>query len=76
MLFTQTLFSLGLIQVQDEDKRAPDLGLAKYNIDMLEALEEKTKGNLSEAEQKALVAAINDLRMAYVKVAEAIQNPN
>jgi hypothetical protein len=74
MLFTQTLFSMGLLQVQGEDKRAPDLGLAKYNIDMLEALEEKTKGNLSEAEQKALVAAINDLRMAYVKVAEAIQN--
>jgi len=76
MLFTQTLFSLGLIQVQGEDKRAADLELAKYNIDMLETLEEKTKGNLSDVEEKALVAAISDLRMAYVKVAEATQKQN
>ena len=76
MLFTQTLFSLGFIQVKDEEKREPDLALAKYNIDMLEMLEEKTKGNLSDDEQKALTHTLNELRMAYVKVAEAVQNQN
>jgi hypothetical protein len=74
MLFTQTLFSLGFIQVKGEDKREPDLALAKYNIDMLEMLEEKTKGNLAADEQKALVDTLNELRMAYVKVTEMIQN--
>jgi hypothetical protein len=74
MLFTQTLFSLGFINVKDQDKREPDLGLAKYNIDMLETLEQKTKGNLSEDEQRALAGASNELRMAYVKVANVIQN--
>ncbi len=75
MLFTQTLFSLCFIQVKDEEKREPDLALAKFNIDMLEMLEEKTKGNLSDEEQKALTHTLNELRMAYVKVAEAVQNP-
>jgi hypothetical protein len=74
MLFTQTLFSLGFIQVKGEDKREPDLALAKYNIDMLEMLEEKTKGNLAADEQKALADTLNELRMAYVKVTEMIQN--
>ena len=74
MLFTQALFALGFVRVQGEDKRPPDLELAKYSIDMLETLEEKTKGNLTDDEQKALTGAINDLRMAYVKVAGAVED--
>jgi len=74
MLFTQTLFSLGFIQVKEGEKREPDLALAKYNIDMLEMLEEKTKGNLTDDEKKTLVDTLNELRMAYVKVTEMIQN--
>jgi hypothetical protein len=74
MLFTQTLFSLGFIQVKGEEKREPDLSLAKYNIDMLEMLEEKTKGNLTEDEKQALTNTLNELRMAYVKVADAVGN--
>ena len=54
MLFTQTLFSLGLIQVKGQEKRPPDLALAKYNIDMLGTLEAKTKGNLNDEEQQAI----------------------
>jgi len=44
--------------------------MAKYNIDMLETLHEKTKGNLTEDEQKVLQNTLNEVRMAYVKVAE------
>ena len=69
MLMTQALFSLGLLQVKGQEQREPDLELAKYNIDMLETLQEKTKGNLTEAEEKALEDTLNDLRMAYVKIA-------
>jgi hypothetical protein len=74
MLFTQTLFSLGFIHVKGQEKRAPDLALAKYNIDMLETLQTKTKGNLNDDEQQAITNALNELRMAYVKVAATIQN--
>jgi hypothetical protein len=74
MLFTQTLFSLGFIHAKGQEKREPDLALAKYNIDMLETLEAKTKGNLNDEEQQAITSALNELRMAYVKVAATVQN--
>ncbi len=70
MLTTQALFALGLLQVKGQEKREPDLELAKYNIDMLETLEEKTKGNLTKEEETVLSNTLNELRMGYVKVAE------
>jgi len=69
MLTTQALFALGLLQVKGQDKREPDLELAKYNIDMLETLGEKTKGNLTKEEETVLANTLNELRMGYVKVA-------
>jgi hypothetical protein len=70
MLVTQALFALGLIQVEGHDKKEPELDIAKYNIDMLETLEEKTKGNLTETEQKVLTNTLSEVRMAYVKMSE------
>ena len=67
MLVTQALFAMGMLKV-DGPEREPDLELAKYNIDMLEALEEKTKGNLSQEEQKVLEDTLGQVRMAYVKM--------
>jgi hypothetical protein len=69
MLTTQALFALGLLQVKGQEKREPDLELAKYNIDMLQTLQEKTKGNLSTEEETVLSNTLNDLRMGYVQVA-------
>jgi hypothetical protein len=68
MLTTQALFALGVLQVEGQ-KREPDLEMARYNIEMLETLEEKTKGNLSEEEETVLTNTLNQVRMAYVKVA-------
>ncbi len=69
MLTTQAFFALGLLEVQgQEGEREPDLAMAKYNIDMLETLQEKTKGNLTPEEEKVLSNMLNQLRMAYVKV--------
>jgi hypothetical protein len=71
MLVTQALFSLGMVHIEGQDeKKEPDLALAKYNIDMLETLQEKTKGNLSEEEEKVLDNTLSQVRMAYVKAAE------
>ena len=69
MLTTQALFALGLLQVKGQEKRQPDLELARYNIDMLETLEAKTKGNLTKEEEIVLANTLNELRMGYVKVA-------
>ena len=67
MLVTQALFSMGLLQSEGQ-KKEPDLELAKYNIDMLETLQEKSKGNLSPEEEKVLEDTLSQVRMAYVKV--------
>ena len=71
MLVTQALYALGVLEIQGQEgqKREPDLNLAKYNIDMLETLEEKTKGNLTEEEEKVLKNMLTQVRMAYVQVA-------
>jgi len=69
MLVTQALFALGVLEVKGQEKREPDLEMAKYNIDMLSTLEEKTKGNLTEEEKRVLEDTLNEVRMAYVKVA-------
>ena len=75
MLTTQALFSLGLIQVKGEGQREPDLELARYNIDMLEAIDEKTKGNLTPEEQEFLKNTLSDLRMGYVNIANQLSSP-
>jgi hypothetical protein len=66
MLVTQALFALGLLEVEGQE-REPDLEMAKYNIDMLETLEEKTRGNLTKEEETVLTKTLNEVRMAYVK---------
>ena len=72
MPVTQALFALGVIKAEGEEgqEKEPDLELAKYNIDMLATLEEKTKGNLSPEEEIVLKNTLNQVRMAYVKAAE------
>jgi hypothetical protein len=70
MLTTQALFALGLLEVKGQEKREPDLELARYNIDMLETLQEKTKGNLTKEEERVLENTLNELRMSYVAVAD------
>ena len=47
-----------------------DLEMAKYSIDMLGVIEEKTKGNLSEQEGHTLDSTLHQLRMAYVNISK------
>jgi len=44
-----------------------DLDMAKNSIDMLGMLEEKTRGNLSEAEKKHIDHILYELRMNYLE---------
>jgi len=53
------------------DGSAPEinLDLAKHHIDLMEVLEEKTKGNLTNDESKKLSLALHEARMQYVQAA-------
>ena len=47
-----------------------DLPLAKHTIDILSMLEEKTKGNLTSAEEKLIQSLLYDLRLRYVNASK------
>src|SRR4030042_3301932 len=66
MLVTQALFALGLLQVEGQEKKEPDLEMAKYSIDMLETIEEKTRGNLTKEEKKVLENTLSKLSITDV----------
>jgi hypothetical protein len=43
-----------------------DLDLARFNIDLLRMLKDKTKGNLSSDEQQFVESIVTDLQMKFV----------
>ena len=71
-LVTQAFFALGAIEDPVSKKRYVDLDLAKHHIDMLTVLEDKTKGNLTDDEKRALDRAIYEARMQYVQMAQRL----
>jgi hypothetical protein len=48
-----------------------NLRAAKSVLDSLEMLENKTRGNLTEIEEKLLATALNNLRPLYLQATEA-----
>ncbi len=66
-LSTSAMLYLGEIPDPDGNKVEVNLPMAKHSIDLLVMLREKTRGNLSEEEQKLLDQMLYDLRMKFVK---------
>jgi hypothetical protein len=62
----QALISLGDMPNPVDGKRIRDLEAAKFSIDMLQILLDKTQGNLTDEENAMLSGALYDLRMRYV----------
>lgn len=73
MLATQAFFAMGVLKIEGEAQREPDLGMAKYNIDMLGVLEEKTKDNRTEEEDKMIQEALGQARMLFVQISQGGQ---
>ena len=69
-LATQAIYSMGLMAVEGQEPPKADFEIARFNIDMLATIEEKTKGNLSEDEDRVIKNTLNELRMTYVKLAD------
>jgi hypothetical protein len=73
-MFMQLVISLQAGAMQQMGKVASpltgkverDLDMAKHSIDMLAMIDEKTKGNLGEEEQKLLSHLLYELRLNYV----------
>jgi hypothetical protein len=69
-LVTQSLLHLGDLTPRGVEPQI-NLDLAKFNVDLLAVLEEKTKNNLTADEQKLLDSALYEVRMRFVSVASA-----
>ena len=59
------VLKMGLDPNKKEEK---DLTLARYNIDLLDLLKEKTKNNLSKEEKELLDSCVSDLQIQFVNV--------
>jgi hypothetical protein len=66
-LGSSALLHLGEIENPNDGVSQKDLPLAKHTIDILAMLEEKTKGNLTTAEEKLIESLLYDLRLRYVE---------
>ena len=61
------MISLGQIKNPVSDRLDKNLEYAKLSIDTLNMLKQKTKGNLSEYEEKLLTETVNQLKIIYVE---------
>ena len=73
-LYMTAMLQLGLMHEQGGQPRIDIIG-ARQTIDTLSLLAEKTKGNLTPAEQNFLQNSLYELRMAYVEVTNALARP-
>ncbi len=69
-LSSSALIYLGEIPDPQTNKKKKDLELAKHTIDTISMLREKTKGNLTEEEERFLNSVLADLKWRYVKAVE------
>jgi hypothetical protein len=61
--------SQAAMQSMGEENR--DLEMARHNIDLLELMQEKTRGNRTSEEDQLLTHLLFQLRMSYVKAGQA-----
>ena len=66
-LSTSALFHFGDFAEEEGETPHKNLPAAKQTIDILDLLNEKTKGNLNENESKLIQGVLYELKMRYVK---------
>ncbi|MFH1640955.1 MAG: DUF1844 domain-containing protein [Candidatus Omnitrophota bacterium] len=62
----QASIFLGIVENPSTNKKEPDLTQAKFLIDTLGMLKEKTQGNLKKEESDLLENMLYELRMQYI----------
>lgn len=65
-LAAQVMIHLGEVESPFSGKRQVDLPAARYHIDLIGILEEKTRGNLTADEESEIRSLLTGLRMRYV----------
>jgi len=73
-LYMTAMLQLGLMREQGAQPHVDIIG-ARQTIDTLSLIAEKTKGNLTRAEDNFLQNSLYELRMAYVEVTNMLAQP-
>ena len=73
-LVTQGLFALGLLATQESEEVYINMDQAKFIIDSLTALRDKTKGNLTNEEEGHLDEALAELQRIFVLRSQQMQD--
>jgi hypothetical protein len=66
-LATSAQVHLGAVPNPTTGKEERNLGMAKETIDLLAILKDKTKGNLTDEEERLFEHVLYDLRMMYIE---------
>jgi hypothetical protein len=69
-LMIEGLMALGEIENPITKKKEANLGQARYCIDTIAMLEEKTKNNATDQEKDAISRILYELRMRYAEKAK------
>lgn len=65
---SSALMAMGLTPDPHSGKTEVDKNVARFNIDLLHILKEKTKNNLNADEQNLLGHILQDLQMKYLQL--------
>jgi Domain of unknown function (DUF1844) len=67
-LYTTAMFQMGLLPGPSGERIPADLPNARRTIALIEVLQSKTTGNLTDEESKTLEDALYELRMGFVEI--------
>ncbi|HEY2038266.1 MAG TPA: DUF1844 domain-containing protein [Edaphobacter sp.] len=70
-IYMTTIVQLGGATPEGQQPQVDLMG-ARQSVDMLSILEQKTKGNLSESEDRLLSSALFELRMGFLEITQAL----
>jgi len=73
-LYMTALMQLGMMHPEGAEPRLDLIG-ARNTLDTLALLEQKTRGNLTEAERKMLQHSLYELHLAFVEVTKVLTRP-
>ncbi|MBM3249118.1 MAG: DUF1844 domain-containing protein [Candidatus Omnitrophica bacterium] len=71
-LSLQSLISLGEIESPFTEKKEVNIKQARFLIDTLDMIKQKTEGNLTEEESKVLDTMLYELKMKYVEKSKGV----
>lgn len=67
-LSANALYNMGLMNTPISEKAKKNMSLARYTIDIIAMLKEKTMGNLTKEEQRFVDSLLYDLKLKFVNL--------